>query len=316
MDVIMNLTQLTVFREVMQSGSISQTARKLNRTQPAISLALKNLEKSLDISLFERRGRRLIPVPEAQYLLAEATAVLDRLDTVSGTLRELRNAQAGSLSVAAMPGPSAYILPRFISRNVPDMARSQISFASRSSGQVRELASTQSIDFGFADVIDVQGAQPQYTAQVISADCYCALHVGHPLAGHARLGVRELDGIAMGTLYEGHPLVRQLHKTFEDAGASFVTTIAAQFFLPLIPFIAQGQCVAIVDPLTVVTERHLDSARGQIVFVPFDAPFRYDYATLTPAHRPLSVFAAQLKDKWHREVFDTLTDLGARPRAE
>ena len=50
----MNFTQLTVFREVMESGSISQTARKLGRTQPAISLAIKTLEKSLGLSLFDR----------------------------------------------------------------------------------------------------------------------------------------------------------------------------------------------------------------------------------------------------------------------
>ncbi len=58
----MNFTQLTVFREVMDSGSISQTAKKLGRTQPAISLAIKNLERSLGLSLFERRGRQLVPV--------------------------------------------------------------------------------------------------------------------------------------------------------------------------------------------------------------------------------------------------------------
>jgi len=114
----MNFTQLTVFREVMESGSISQTARKLGRTQPAISLAIKNLERSLGLSLFERRGRRLVPVPEAQYLLVEATMVLDRLSTVSGTMKGLKSAQTGSLNVAAMPGPSAYVFPRFVSWRV------------------------------------------------------------------------------------------------------------------------------------------------------------------------------------------------------
>jgi DNA-binding transcriptional LysR family regulator len=65
----MNLTQLTVFCEVMSSGSISQTAKTLGRTQPAITLSIKKLEDSLGIRLFKREGRRLVPVPEAQYLL-------------------------------------------------------------------------------------------------------------------------------------------------------------------------------------------------------------------------------------------------------
>ena len=47
----MNLTQLTVFREVMETGSISQTAKKLNRTQPAISLASRATRRSQSLLL-------------------------------------------------------------------------------------------------------------------------------------------------------------------------------------------------------------------------------------------------------------------------
>ena len=59
----MNLNQLTVFHEVMTTGSISQAARNLGRTQPAISLALKALEDTLGFQLFQRQGRALLPVP-------------------------------------------------------------------------------------------------------------------------------------------------------------------------------------------------------------------------------------------------------------
>ncbi|WP_238705169.1 LysR family transcriptional regulator [Parasedimentitalea marina] len=65
----------------MRSGSISQAARNLHRTQPAISASLKTLETDLDMPLFLREGRRLVPVPEAHYLLSEAKEVLDRIST-------------------------------------------------------------------------------------------------------------------------------------------------------------------------------------------------------------------------------------------
>lgn len=69
----MNLQQLAVFREVMETGSVSAAARNLGRTQPAVSASLKTLEDSLGMALFHREGRRLIAVPEAHYLLSEAT---------------------------------------------------------------------------------------------------------------------------------------------------------------------------------------------------------------------------------------------------
>jgi DNA-binding transcriptional LysR family regulator len=58
----MNLTQLSAFRAVMTSASLSDAARKLGRTQPAVSLAIRSLEDTLGMKLFERRGRQLVPV--------------------------------------------------------------------------------------------------------------------------------------------------------------------------------------------------------------------------------------------------------------
>ncbi|MEM7521724.1 MAG: LysR family transcriptional regulator [Pseudomonadota bacterium] len=309
----MNLAQLTVFREVMESGSISQTAKKLGRTQPAISLALKNLEKSLGLSLFERRGRRLIPVPEAQYLLAEAVEILGRVATVSGTLKELKSAAAGSLHIAAMPGPSAFLLPPVVSENLGNDPGFQTTIASRSSAQIRELASTQSIDFGFADFDEPTKREAQYTADVISANCFCALHHEHPLARRKKVTIGDLDGASIGTLNGDHPLLRKLKHAFENEGAQFSSNIAAQFFLPLIPFISAGHCCAIMDPLTVVTEREMNIAKGQIVFLPFAAPVRYEYATLTPSLRPPSQLALRIKDEWLRTLFEMLEDVGAMP---
>ncbi|WP_298835834.1 LysR family transcriptional regulator [uncultured Roseobacter sp.] len=309
----MNFTQLTVFREVMESGSVSQTAKKLGRTQPAISLAIKNLERSLGLSLFERRGRRLVPVPEAQYLLAEATMVLDRLSTVTGTMKGLRSAETGSLNVAAMPGPSAYIFPRFISRNIGSDASFQTTISSRSSPQIRELASTQSIDFGFADFDAPEGKSPQYYSEIISSNCFCAVNRDHVLAQNERITISDLDGHSIGTLHGNHPFPRKLVQAFQQENATFKSNIAAQFFLPLIPFISLGHCCAIVDPLTVVTEQELNIAGGQVVFLPFDAPIRYEYATLTPLHRPPSQLATRVKDSWMESLFTMFDEMGAGP---
>lgn len=309
----MNLTQLKVFREVMETGSVSQTAKTLGRTQPAISLAIKNLEKSLDLTLFERRGRQLVPVPEARYLMVEATEILNRVSTVSATMKGLRSTETGSLNLAAMPGPSAYIFPKFISENVTTDPQFSTSIASRSTPQIRELASTQSIDFGFSDFDEPVGNNAQYTTQIISANCYCALHKDHPLAAKDKISVADLDAEPIGKLHGDHPLTRKLQHAFDAEGARFTSSIAAQFFLPLIPFIALGHCCTILDPLTLATERELDIGKGQIVFRPFDAPVRYEYAILTPLHRPPSRLATRVKRDWMQTLYEMLDSIGAAP---
>ncbi len=297
----------------MASGSISQTAKKLGRTQPAISVTIKKLEESVGIALFERRGRQLIPVPEARYLLAEVSDVLDRLATVSGTMKSLRNAETGSLSVAAMPGPSAFLFPRFIANNMDTSHEFRITFASRSSPQIRELASTQSIDFGFADFDNPIAKVPQYRPEIISADCFCAVNKNHTLAKKSKLAISDLDDVPLGTLHHDHPLSRKLLQEFDRANVALSSIIDSQFFLPLMPFISAGHCSAIVDPLTVITARERLIDNEDVTFVPLDASIRYEYATLIPLHRPLSKLALRIKDEWMAEVNRMLTELGAHP---
>lgn len=310
---VMNFIQLTVFREVMISGSVSQAARKLNRTQPAVSLAIRNLEESLGIRLFERQGRQLIPVPEAHYLLAEAGDILDRLSTVSRTMKSLLNAQTGNLKIAAMPGPSTFLLPRFISGFAGGNRDIRISLSSRSSPQIMELAGTQSIDFGFADLDPRAQKAPQYHQDIITAECFCALPRDHRLAGQDVVSCGDLDGEPMGALQSHHMIFRRTAETFLAAGARFDPVVDSQIFIPLMQFVSAGQCCAIVDPLTVVSERESGSTKGTVVFRPLSVPLRYDYAILTPRHRPLSQLALRVKEGWKAEVVRLLALIDSKP---
>ncbi len=312
----MNLTQLTVFREVMETGSISQTARKLNRTQPAISLALKNLEQTLGLTLFERKGRRLVPVPEAHYLLAETTGILDRLAAISSTMEGLIKGHSGSLNIATMPGPSAFLFPRFISQSVGENPDIRITLSTRSSPQIMELAGTQNIDFGFADFEHATGKEPQYTAELIRADCFCAIDRDNPLAARGSISISDLDGVPMGGLHATHPFQHKIRSKFQEVSARYNSTVTCQYFLPLIPFVSSGQCCTIVDPLTVATEQELGLSAGKVVFLPFANPLRYEYAILEPEHRPPSQLALKIKAGWKAEVIRMLDDVGAKPTAK
>lgn len=310
----MNLHQLAAFREVMRSSSISQAARKLGRTQPAVSLAIKNLEESLDCTLFERQGRRMIPVPEAYYLLSEASEILERLSSVSRTMKSLRDAEAGSLVVAAMPGPSTYLFPRFISDAIGDNPNIRVSMSSRSSPQIQELTRSQRIDFGFADRPHGDIQHDQYQAETISADCFCALSQDHPLAAQESVSVEDLDGEPMGSLYSDTTFFQQTNAAFAERGAEFNVRVDSFVFIPLLQFIGAGQCLAIVDPLAAVTDKEIAISGGKVTFRPIVPALRYEYQILSPMHRPLSQLAVKLREGWKEEVLKLLERIGANPK--
>lgn len=305
----MNFHHLIVFREIMKTGSMSAAARNLHRTQPAISAALKGLEENLGITLFRREGRRLVPVPEAQYLLSEATDILDRLNNARANLTGMKHHTRGTLRIVAMPGPSAYLLPEFVSRFRDRSGDLKVTLATRSSPQIRNLMATQSFDIGFcdhADSDDTPRNRDLFSEQAIPCTCLCALSANHPLAGREVLTPRDLAREQMGALQPGHSTRINTERAFEQTGVAFPVAVEAQYFVPLFHFVEAGQICALVDPLSAHTYRCCAGANAGIRFVRFEPAVAHVYAILIPQQRPLSLVAQDFVGQWRQYVQDIL----------
>lgn len=310
----MNLGQLSVFREIMETGSISQAARNLGRTQPAISLALKALEDSIGLPLFERRGRRLHPVPEARYLLSEASGVLERVAAMKLTMTTMQRAEMGLLNVACMPGPAAVLFPRFLNDALAASPDLRVSFMTRGSVQARELVRSQSLDFAFVDHNPDSAGAEQIDETVITARCFLALSGEHPLARKDVVALNDLSSEPFGLLQPDTALHKTVAHAFEAAGADLNIRIRCQINAPLIQFAGAQQCCAIVDPLSVASERLMNASQGRVVFRELSTPITYQYALISPRFRALSALATQVRDAWHSEVLTVLNGIGAAPR--
>lgn len=57
----MELKYLRTFQTIIEEGSFSKAAEKLNYTQSTITFQIGQLEKELSVKLFEKAGRRMLP---------------------------------------------------------------------------------------------------------------------------------------------------------------------------------------------------------------------------------------------------------------
>lgn len=92
--------QLTVFLAIVESGSFSGAARKLSRAQSAVSYAIANLERLLEIELFDRTGRKPVLTEAGRALLEEARAVDNQVDRLLARARQMREGVEPRLAVA------------------------------------------------------------------------------------------------------------------------------------------------------------------------------------------------------------------------
>lgn len=86
----MTLRHLTIFRAVCQTESITLAAEHLNMTQPAVSLAVRELEDFYGVQLFERMNRRIYITEAGRTLLQYADTILSQYAESVQVLQEAR----------------------------------------------------------------------------------------------------------------------------------------------------------------------------------------------------------------------------------
>lgn len=112
MTLNVHLQQLSYLREVSRSRSWSAAAEKLHVSQPALSQALRELERRLNVALFEREGRRQRLTATGEEVVAFADAILAQAEGFAGRLESLRQGMAGRLRVGMIDAACLYVLPR------------------------------------------------------------------------------------------------------------------------------------------------------------------------------------------------------------
>lgn len=111
-----SLQQLTYLREMDRSNTVTAAALALGVSQPALSQALAEIERRLDVPLFERRSRRLELTEAGDRVAAFAQDVLGHAEALERWLAAYREGRAGSLRVGMIDAASLYVLPAAVRR--------------------------------------------------------------------------------------------------------------------------------------------------------------------------------------------------------
>ena len=73
----MNVRHLKIFVSVVQNNSITKASKELYLTQPAVSLAIKELEETYQTKLFSRINKKLYITDAGEKLYEYALSILD-----------------------------------------------------------------------------------------------------------------------------------------------------------------------------------------------------------------------------------------------
>nr|WP_298686639.1 LysR family transcriptional regulator [uncultured Dongia sp.] len=105
----MDLTDLAIFRTVVEAGGITRAAEKLHRVQSNITTRIRLLEEDLGTQLFLRQGKKLHVSPAGRILLDYANRLLALAEETRDAVQD--HVPRGLLRLGAMESTAAVRLP-------------------------------------------------------------------------------------------------------------------------------------------------------------------------------------------------------------
>jgi DNA-binding transcriptional LysR family regulator len=124
-DLPFTLDQLRILKAIAAEGSFKRAADSLYVSQPAVSLQVQNLERQLDVPLFDRGGRRAQLTEAGHLLLSYGDRILALCQETCRAIEDLQNLQGGTLIIGASQTTGTYLMPKLIGlfrHEYPDVA--------------------------------------------------------------------------------------------------------------------------------------------------------------------------------------------------
>jgi molybdate transport repressor ModE-like protein len=147
--------RLRLLVAVGRRGSVSAAADACGISQPSATKHLKAVEAALGERLLERDGRASRLTAAGEVVAAHAVRVLDELDAMGEELRALRDAERGTLALAASTTPGTYVLPSILQCFAARHPGVEVEVVIGSSAWVAERVAQRDVSLGLAGEIDL-----------------------------------------------------------------------------------------------------------------------------------------------------------------
>jgi DNA-binding transcriptional LysR family regulator len=194
----MELRHLRYFLAVAEHLNFGRAAEELHTAQPSLSQQILQLERELGVRLFERTKRHVALTEEGRLLLPEARALVERVATLSETMRGASATPRGPLQIGSITASTIGVLPRVLpgfQERFP-LVRFTVETLPIDE-QIRALVERR-LDVG---ILRLPVSDERLASTLIAQESiYVVVRRVHPLASRATIPVRAVGGETLITL--------------------------------------------------------------------------------------------------------------------
>ena len=186
-----NFHQLRIFHAVARLGSFSKAAGELSISQPATSIQVRDLEKSMGCLLIHRMRKGLQLTDIGREVYSYAAQIFSLAEQMQTAVSETQGLRSGRLTIGSSTTPGEYILPWAIGQFRIRYPGVEVSLSISNTQTVVRRIRDRELDLGMAGAA-VDGEGLVSFAYVSDTIAFIAAP-DHPLAGR-QLALADLEG--------------------------------------------------------------------------------------------------------------------------
>jgi DNA-binding transcriptional LysR family regulator len=185
-----DLTDLSLFRHIVEAGSITHGAARAHLALGAASTRIRNMENTLGATLLVRGRQGVVPTPAGRTLLQHARTILAQAEILREDLGVYADGLTGQVRVLSNTNALTEFLPDTLSSFLATHRHVSIDLEERLSDEIVDLIADGVADIGIiAGTVDAG----RLTTYPFRSDRFVLVVApDHPLARHAKIGFADV----------------------------------------------------------------------------------------------------------------------------
>ena len=250
---MLTLRQIEVIRAIMITGTVGGAARLLNVSSPGVSRAMKHAETLIGIKLFNRRGGRYSPTPQANAIFDQINSVYDKVEDLQFVISRIKRGADSELKIASVPSIAHVMVPRAVAelrKTLPNL-----------SIDVDILKIEEAVDYlllGKGELValsyKLEHAMLAYEP-LARGRLKCVVPEAHPLARLQRVTADQIVKYPLIGVDPNDPYGRIMAGLFANRALPYEVSIRARFGATVCALVSLGLGIAIVDEFTLATDQ-------------------------------------------------------------
>lgn len=196
---ILEIRHLHYFMAVCEELHFTKAAEKLGISQPTLSQQIRVLEDEVGMPLFDRIGKKIILTEAGSLLLRYGTEILDTLQNVKDSIKDLKEMKSGEIRIGIMPSDLDYRITQLVidfHQKFPNVKLKILS----SVEIVRQVLENE-VDLGIA--INVLPNDRLVTIPLCQEEYVLIVSKEHPMANRESISIVELIDLPVVIYPEG-----------------------------------------------------------------------------------------------------------------